>query len=89
MSGEATIRLATPEGKFTPHSLQCFSARVGHRCEKVSRPLLTPCEIADVPYILQFIRELADYEKALHEVEATEESLLATLSRTMNFCVQS
>jgi hypothetical protein len=24
--------------------------------------------------------ELADYEKALHEVEATEESLLATLS---------
>lgn len=34
----------------------------------------------DVPLILQFIRELADYEKALHEVEATEESLLATLS---------
>ncbi|KAJ5894908.1 GNAT family acetyltransferase [Penicillium taxi] len=34
----------------------------------------------DVPIILQFIRELADYEKALHEVEATEESLLATLS---------
>ncbi|KAF7122358.1 hypothetical protein CNMCM5793_000383 [Aspergillus hiratsukae] len=36
--------------------------------------------VLDVPYILQFIRELADYEKALHEVEATEESLLATLS---------
>lgn len=35
---------------------------------------------ADVPLILQFIRELADYEKALHEVEATEESLLNTLS---------
>lgn len=34
----------------------------------------------DVPFILQFIRELADYEKALHEVEATEESLRATLS---------
>lgn len=34
----------------------------------------------DVPLILQFIRELADYEKALHEVEATEESLRATLS---------
>ncbi|KAL4890577.1 acyl-CoA N-acyltransferase [Aspergillus ambiguus] len=34
----------------------------------------------DVPIILQFIRELADYEKALHEVEATHESLLATLS---------
>ncbi|RMJ29009.1 acetyltransferase [Aspergillus sp. HF37] len=34
----------------------------------------------DVPLILQFIRELADYENALHEVEATEESLQATLS---------
>jgi GNAT superfamily N-acetyltransferase len=34
----------------------------------------------DVPYILHFIRELAVYEHALHEVEATEESLLATLS---------
>lgn len=33
-----------------------------------------------MPIILQFIRELATYEKALHEVEATESSLLATLS---------
>ncbi|KAJ5946952.1 hypothetical protein N7454_003791 [Penicillium verhagenii] len=44
---------------------------------KPSIRLATP---EDVPLILQFIRELADYEKALHEVEATEESLLATLS---------
>lgn len=36
--------------------------------------------ILDVPYILQFIRELAEYEHALHEVEATNESLLQTLS---------
>ena len=28
--------------------------------------------IGDVPLILQFIRELADYERLLHEVEATE-----------------
>lgn len=34
----------------------------------------------DVPTILNFIRELAIYEKALHEVEATEESLTSTLS---------
>ena len=27
---------------------------------------------ADTPLILQFIRELADYERLLHEVEATE-----------------
>jgi len=28
--------------------------------------------IADVPLILQFIRDLAEYERLLHEVEATE-----------------
>lgn len=35
--------------------------------------------IADVPLILQFIRELAEYEKLLHEVVATEEILRETL----------
>lgn len=35
--------------------------------------------IADVPLILEFIRGLAEYEKLLHEVEATEEKLRATL----------
>lgn len=35
---------------------------------------------SDVPQILQMIQELADYEKALHEVLATEESLRKTLS---------
>ena len=34
---------------------------------------------SDVSTILRFIRELADYEKALHEVEATEETLEASL----------
>ncbi|EXJ58496.1 acetyltransferase [Cladophialophora yegresii CBS 114405] len=34
----------------------------------------------DVPVILQLIQELASYEKALHEVLATEESLLSSLS---------
>lgn len=33
----------------------------------------------DVPQILQFIRELADYEKLAHEVVATEEKLHQTL----------
>lgn len=33
----------------------------------------------DVPLILQFIKELADYEKLLHEVVATEEILMETL----------
>lgn len=34
---------------------------------------------ADVPQILAFIRGLAEYEKLLHEVEATEAKLRATL----------
>ncbi|PYH85554.1 hypothetical protein BO82DRAFT_380674 [Aspergillus uvarum CBS 121591] len=56
--------------------------RVGLLIPSLTMPsyILTDRSNADVPIILQFIRELADYEKALHEVEATEESLLATLS---------
>ena len=33
----------------------------------------------DIPLILQFIKELADYEKLLHEVVATEEILMDSL----------
>lgn len=33
----------------------------------------------DVPHLLRLIRELADYEKALHEVAATESQLTAAL----------
>jgi len=36
-------------------------------------------KIKDVPLILGFIRELADYEKMLHEVVATEEVLRESL----------
>lgn len=42
-------------------------------------PAIRPATAADVPLILRFIRGLADYEKLLHEVEATEEKLRATL----------
>lgn len=35
--------------------------------------------IADTPLILRFIRELAEYEKLLHTVTATEDSLRDTL----------
>ncbi|CRG88635.1 Golgin IMH1 [Talaromyces islandicus] len=48
--------------------------------EMSDQPVIRLATAEDVPYILQFIRELADYEKALHEVEATHESLLETLS---------
>jgi len=36
-------------------------------------------EVKDVPLILEFIKELADYEKMLHEVVATEEILRESL----------
>jgi GNAT superfamily N-acetyltransferase len=36
-------------------------------------------EIKDASLILEFIRELADYEKILHEVVATEEVLIESL----------
>ena len=42
-------------------------------------PLIRPAQPADLPLILAFIRDLASYEKLLHEVEATEEKLRATL----------
>ena len=41
--------------------------------------LIRPATEADVPVILRFVTELAVYEKAEHEVLATETSLLATL----------
>jgi GNAT superfamily N-acetyltransferase len=44
------------------------------------KPLqIRPATPADVPAILSFIRDLAEFEKLSHEVVATEESLKATL----------
>ncbi len=40
---------------------------------------IRPATPADIPLILAFIRELADYEKMLPEVCATEDQLRATL----------
>lgn len=42
-------------------------------------PRIRPAVEADVPLILRFIRELADYERLLHEVVATEDRLRDTL----------
>jgi GNAT superfamily N-acetyltransferase len=40
---------------------------------------IRPAAQTDVPVILAFIRQLADYERLLHRVEATEDDLAATL----------
>lgn len=38
-------------------------------------PTVRVATIADIPLILKFIRDLAEYERLLHEVEATEADL--------------
>ncbi len=40
---------------------------------------IEPAREADVPLLLELIRELAEYEKLAHEVEASEEDLRRTL----------
>lgn len=40
---------------------------------------IRPATVADVPTILSLIRELAEFERLLHEVTATEQSLQAEL----------
>lgn len=45
-------------------------------------PAIRPATIADLPLILQFIRDLATYEKLAAEVEATEAGLERTLFPT-------
>ncbi|KAK7518284.1 gcn5-related n-acetyltransferase [Phyllosticta citriasiana] len=45
-----------------------------------TEPIIRLARREDVPEILAMIKELAIYENALDSVEATEESLLATLS---------
>lgn len=42
-------------------------------------PVVRPALPDDVSLVLTMIRELADYERALHEVHATEKQLQATL----------
>ena len=42
-------------------------------------PAIRPATAADIPLILQFIRDLATYEKLAAEVEATEAQLERTL----------
>jgi GNAT superfamily N-acetyltransferase len=41
--------------------------------------MIRPAAASDVPLILRFIRDLAEYERLAHEVVATEDSLRETL----------
>ncbi len=50
--------------------------------------VIRPATVADVPLVLTMIRELAQFERSLHEVLATEELLRANLfaEQPMVFC---
>ena len=73
---------ARPGAKLDPH--RKFGAFI-----TMSRVLIRAANVADVPLILEFIRDLADYEKLLHEVEATAAQLSATLfgAAPVAYCV--
>ncbi|MDY0234815.1 MAG: GNAT family N-acetyltransferase [Gudongella sp.] len=53
-----------------------MSQKIETRIENVKFRLAEP---EDVGLVLRFIKELADYEKLLHEVVATEEILMETI----------
>ena len=48
-------------------------------------PLIRQAAEEDIPLILSFIKELAEYEKLSHEVKATENSLRETLFGSTKF----
>jgi GNAT superfamily N-acetyltransferase len=47
--------------------------------EKNSAVTIRPARADEVPVVLQFVRELAEYERLSHEVVATEQALRDTL----------
>jgi GNAT superfamily N-acetyltransferase len=64
-SGIARVRRATTSGPMSPPADAPIAIR--------------PAVAADVPVILRFIRGLAEYERMLPEVKATDERLRGTL----------
>jgi len=72
---KASRAAAPPTGRFQLSTVS-FQPQ---RFKNAAMPLIRAATPADVPLILAFIRDLATYEKLLHEVEATEEKLRATL----------
>lgn len=79
-----------PLGPFPPvpsrtlgfgNRLQIFRGSVGRMSDSPAPSEFTiePATVRDVPTILGFIKELADYEKLAHEVLATEADLERTL----------
>ena len=46
---------------------------------KKNKFIIRPAQKSDAALLLDFIRSLADYEKRLHEVTATEEDIISTI----------
>jgi GNAT superfamily N-acetyltransferase len=75
-------------GQVRPSSGPRATARVTSARMTHPTPLVRPARPDDVPDVLAMIRELADYERALDQVLATEDRLRATLfaDRPEVFC---
>ena len=65
---------AIPDASRTSRAGATRSTRPG-----ATAPEPRPATPADIPEILRLVRELAEYERALHEVEATQADLHALL----------
>lgn len=68
-----------PAEATTSRARPRVSARRGGRTTGSLRGVIRPARPDDVPAILRLIRELADYERALDQVVATEDDLHRTL----------
>lgn len=58
---------------------QRYKPQPKYESRHMKTPTIRPATVADVPLILQFIRDLADYERLAHKVVADEEKLRASL----------
>jgi GNAT superfamily N-acetyltransferase len=71
--------MSDPPARKKPAGRLAESPRPWHVCAMTSPISTRSATAADVPVLLQLIRELADYEKLSHEVVATEATLQETL----------
>jgi len=65
--------------QFPPVARVRASSTISIKVNRVENFQIRPAHVADVPIILQLIRDLATYERAPDEVVATEEQLVDVL----------
>jgi len=71
--------MSAPHERFHKVASVRVSWRISSEVNTSERFEIRPARVEDVPIILELIRDLATYERAPHEVTATEEQLLDVL----------